>query len=204
MDNASALSEQVNPFNYKLSKSLSAFDSTNNFVVSFSYTMPFEKFLRHERVAGGWKLSGITRFATGFPVTFTESDDNSLLGTGSSGLGPGVDEPVYTPGSLHFTNPRTGLPYFNTSLFSPEPLGQVGNANRRFFHGPGLNNFDLGLLKDFRVTESKSFEFRAEWFNIFNHAQFTLPHGNVNSGAFGLVTGARAPRIGQLALKFNF
>jgi hypothetical protein len=134
----------------------------------------------------------------------SEQDDNSLLGTGTSGIGGDVDVPNYTPGSLNRTNPRTGLPYFSTSLFSLEAIGQFGDANRRFFHGPGLNNFDMALVKDVRLTESKSFEFRAEWFNIFNHAQFWSPNGDINSGAFGLVTGANAPRIGQLALKFFF
>lgn len=204
MDNGSGWNDQVYPFNYKLSKALSAFDTTNNFVASYSYTLPFEKLLGHKRLAGGWRLSGITRFATGFPVTLNEQDDNSLLGTGGSGLGGGVDVPNYTPGNLHFTDPRTGLAYFNTSLFTPEALGQFGTANRRFFHGPGINNFDMALLKDFHLTESKTLEFRAEWFNIFNHAQFATPNGNINSGTFGLVTGANSPRIGQLALKLYF
>lgn len=204
MDNGSGWNDQVYPFNYKLSKALSAFDTTNNFVASYSYTLPVEKLLGHKRLAGGWRLSGITRFATGFPVTLNEQDDNSLLGTGGSGLGGGVDVPNYTPGNLHFTDPRTGLAYFNTSLFTPEALGQFGTANRRFFHGPGINNFDVALLKDFRLTESKTLEFRAEWFNIFNHAQFGTPNGNINSGTFGLVTGANSPRIGQLALKLYF
>jgi hypothetical protein len=175
MDNASGLGEQVYPFNYKLTKALSAFDTTNNFVGSYSIILPSEKLFGHDRLSGEWRLSGIARFATGFPVTLTESDDNSLLGT-----------------------------YFNASLFSPEVIGQFGTANRRFFHGPGLNNFDLALLKDLRLTESKSLEFRAEWFNSFNHAQFMTPNGNVNGATFGLVTAAYPPRIGQLALKFLF
>jgi len=204
MDNASGLIDQVYPFNYKLSKALSAFDLTNNFVFSYSYTMPFDRLFGQNRAASGWKLSGITRFATGLPVTLNEQDDNSLLGTGTSGIGGDVDVPNYTPGSLNRTNPRSGLPYFNISLFSTEAIGQFGDANRRFFHGPGLNNFDMALVKDVRLTESKSFEFRAEWFNIFNHAQFGSPDGDINTGAFGLVTGANAPRIGQLALKFFF
>lgn len=62
----------------------------------------------------------------------------------------------------------------------------------------------MALVKDVRLTESKSFEFRAEWFNTFNHAQFVTPNGNINSGVFRLVTAAYAPRIGQLALKFFF
>jgi hypothetical protein len=62
----------------------------------------------------------------------------------------------------------------------------------------------MALVKDLHLTESKSFEFRTEWFNIFNHAQFTTPNGDINSGALGLVASAYAPRIGQLALKFFF
>ena len=134
----------------------------------------------------------------------SESDDNSLLGTNGSGLGGEVDVPNHTLGSLNFMNPRKGLPYFNTSLFSPEALGQFGDANRRFFHGPGLNNFDMALVKDLRLTETKSLEFRAEWFNIFNHAQFGEPNGNIDSSIFGLVTSANPPRIGQVAMKFFF
>ena len=204
MDNASGLGDQVYPFDYKLTKALSAFDLTNNFVVSYSYNLPFDRLTGKSRLASGWKLSGITRFATGFPVTLNEQDDNSLLGTGTSGIGGDVDVPNFAGGSLNRTNPRSGLPYFNTALFSTEALGQFGDANRRFFHGPGLNNFDMALVKDLRLTETKSFEFRAEWFNIFNHAQFQTPNGNINSGAFGLVTGANAARIGQLAVKFYF
>jgi len=203
LDNGSGIGEQVYPLNYKTTKALSAFDSTHNFVVSYSYTIPFDKLSRHNRIAGGWRISGLTRFATGFPVTLSEPDDNSLLGTNGSG-GAQVDRPDYTPGNLNFTNPRARLPYFNTSLFSPEPLGQLGTSSSRFFHGPGLNNFDMALVKDVRLTESKSIEFRAEWFNIFNHAQFEEPHGNFLSGEFGLVTGAYAPRIGQVAMKFVF
>ncbi len=204
MDNGSGLMDQVYPFNYKLSKALSAFDATNNFVASYTYTLPFDKLFGRNRFVRGWQISGITRFVTGFPVTLSEQDDHSLLGTGGGGLTGGVDVPNFTPGSLNFTNPRSGLPYFNTSLFSPEQLGQFGNANLRFFHGPGINDTDMALLKDFHLTETKYFEFRAEWFNIFNHAQFFGPSGNINSGTFGLVTSARSPRIGQLALKFYF
>lgn len=206
MDNASQLEEGINPLNYKVSKGLCAFDLTHNFVASYSYNLPFDKFSFANTALGtrllkGWVVSGITTFATGLPVTITEVDDNSLLGATSDN----VDEPNFTPGKiLNNTNPRTGLTYFDTSLFSQEPLGQLGDSNRRFFHGPGLNNFDLVLEKNVRVTESKQFQFRVEAFNLMNHAQFNGPDGNFNSGAFGLVTSANAPRILQMALKFNF
>jgi len=104
-------------------------------------------------------------------------------------------------------NPRSGEPYFNPNYFTPEPLGQVGDAMRRFFTGPGLLNTDLALLKNTKIRESEQIEFRAEAFNIFNHAQFNNPSGQVDNtgqGGFGYVTSANAPRIMQVALKFLF
>jgi hypothetical protein len=79
-----------------------------------------------------------------------------------------------------------------------------GTAARRFFHGPGLNNWDFALLKDTHITESKVVQFRFESFNLANHAQFDNPVGNVNSGLFGFVTNANNPRICQIALKLLF
>ena len=115
-----------------------------------------------------------------------------------------MDEPNFTPGPLRFSSPRSSQPYFNASLFTREKLGQLGNANRRFFHGPGLNNWDLALLKELHLTESKTLQVRAEFFNAFNHAQFGMPQGNILSSSFGFVTSANSPRIGQLGLKFVF
>ncbi len=214
LDNASgwgAGGDLINPINPKISKSLSAFDMTHSFVMSYSYHVPFDKMWRPNRLTNGWILTGITRFTTGLPVLLQDPDDNSLLGTGDSGpCGCEVDVPNVTPGSLKITNPRKGNPgtltnpYFNTSLFSDETIGQLGDANRRYFHGPGLNNWDLALLKDLRLTESKRLEFRAEFFNIYNHAQFGLPTGNFLNSSFGFVTSANPARIGQFAAKFYF
>jgi Carboxypeptidase regulatory-like domain len=204
MDNASQLEQGINPLNFKVSKGLCAYDLTHNFVASYT-VRPFDRFsFANTRVGSrlikGWEVTGITTFATGLPVGISEGDDRSLLGATSDN----VDVPNFTPGKiLNNTNPRSGQTYFNTSLFSLEPLGQLGNANRSFFHGPGINNFDVAILKDFAITESKTVEFRAESFNTFNHAQFNGPDGNIN-GNFGYVTSARAPRILQMALKFEF
>jgi len=143
-------------------------------------------------------------FVHSMPVSLFEGDDNSLIGVTSAP----VDVPNFTPGHvLGNTNPRSGQPYFNISLFSPENIGQFGNARRRFFHGPGINNWDLALRKNIPISESKQFQFRFEAFNVFNHAQFGTsfgPDGNINSSTFGLVTSARDPRIMQTALKFIF
>jgi hypothetical protein len=96
------------------------------------------------------------------------------------------------------------LPYFDPSVFSPENLGQLGNAGRRFFHGPGINNWDMTLMKNLKITESKKLQFRFDCFNVFNHAQFGAPDGEITDSTFGMVTSANGPRIAQVALKFMF
>lgn len=142
-------------------------------------------------------------------MTLFDDSDNSLLGT----LGNGVnnyllDTPNYNGAPLHInTNPRNGRPEFNTSAFTPEVLGQLGSAARRFFYGPGINNFDITLTKLLRITESKSVELRLEGFNVFNHAQFygaASVDGEVNDPHFGDIVSAAAPRLVQLAAKFTF
>jgi len=203
MDTSSGYGEQVNVLR-PTQKALSAFDVTHNFVTSYSYSIPFDK-IASNRLTTGWRISGITRFSTGLPVTMLETDDNSLLGT--SGSGPiqlPIDTPNFSGGTLHFTNPRSLQPYFNTSLFTQEPLGHLGTASRRFFHGPGTNNWDITVEKDTAITERMNLQFRSEFFNAFNHAQFGLPDGNFNDSSFGLVQSAAAPRILQLAMKLVF
>lgn len=207
MDDASAMTEQVQPFNPSLEWALSAFNVSNNFVASYSYELPFDRAFRGaNQLTRGWILSGITHFSTGFPVTMRENDDHSLIGNTATGPnGNSTDEPNYTPGRLLMqTNPRHGGTYFNTALFSDEAVGQFGNTRRRFFSGPGIDDWDMALAKDLHFTESKFLEFRFEFFNVFNHASFNTPNGLYNSGSFGAVTSASSPRIAQVAAKFHF
>ncbi len=209
-DQSSNVGEEVNPFDPSLSRALSAFDARQNFVVSYSYRMPFEHFFRaHNRWTEGWEVSGITHFSTGLPVTLVNYGDNSLLGAEPNGVNNfGVDEPDYSGGPLDLNhNPRNGQPYFNSDMFSENALGSPGTASRRFFSGPGMNNFDVALLKNLRLTESKSLQIRLEGFNLFNHAQFFGPQavdGNIASATFGQVIGAAAPRLMQVGAKFLF
>jgi hypothetical protein len=205
LDNASGYGEQVNPFVPKASMALSAFDATHNFVVSYGYNLPFDRLGGPRALTKGWQFSGITRFSTGLPVTLIEADDNSLLGTQFTGPIPlGIDTPNRSGASLNIGDPRKGR-YFNPAAFTVETLGQLGTARRRFFHGPGINNWDVALLKDTKITELFNFQFRVEFFNVFNHAQFANVNGNVNAGAgFGFAQSANPPRIGQVSLKLNF
>ncbi len=212
-DNASGYGEQFNPVNPRLSRGLSAFDTRNNFVASYAYTLPIDKLDGPKRLTNGWQISGITRFATGLPVTMVETDDQSLLGTGSGGP---IPLPVDTPnliGPLDITNPRTaGGLYFSPAAFGPSALGTEGDAKRRFFGGPGINNWDIALLKSTAINERFNLQFRAEFFNVWNHAQFLTPSGITGfsasgvatAGSFGMVPGTQPPRIAQLSLKLNF
>jgi hypothetical protein len=192
----------LNPYNQALSRSLSSFDIPHSFEVSYNYLLPVDLLghNRWQRLTGGWRLAGITRFASGLPVQMYETDDRGLVGEFFGNL----DTPLYDGAKLNITNPRSGQPYFNTSAFSLETLGVLNTTHRRFFHGPGINNFDLSLLKDTRISERISAQFRAEFFNVFNHAQFINPSGNISSTSFGMVLSARDPRIGQVALKILF
>ena len=213
LDDSSSLSEPVYPFNAALTKAISAFDMRHNFVVSYDYQLPLPGLLRESnRLTEGWSVSGITRFASGLPVTLYNNTDSSLLGSIPNGINNnGVDTPYYTPGDLKVnTNPRDSRVAFNTSLFATDMtpyLGQIGNARRRFFYGPGLENFDVAVQKMVKLGETTSLQFRMEAFNVFNHAQFfgaSSVNGNISSVAFGQIVNAMPPRQVQFAVKFAF
>lgn len=219
IDNSSAFGDLVNFSNAKLSRGLSSSDLTHNFVASYVWAIPFDRVFKGapKRLTQGWQLEGITRFATGFPIQMNESnDDTSLVGSSSTDMPDRV-------GSVKIVDPRapnlacpTTIPatpttpaipgtgcYFLPGAFAKNSTpGTFGTSNRRFFHGPGFNNTDFGFLKQTKIHENFAFDVRVEFFNIFNHAQFINPTGNIDSQNFGVVTSARDPRIGQVSAKF--
>jgi hypothetical protein len=213
IDQGSNLGEQLNPLNLAATRAISAWDMRHNFVGSFKMALPLDLLLkRSDRLTNDWSIAGTARFSTGLPVTLLDDSDNSLLGTLGNGINNYLlDTPEYHGAPLDInTNPRNGRPEFNPSpaAFTPEAPGQLGNVPRRFFYGPGINNFDMTLSKLLQITESKSFEFRIEAFNVFNHAQFygaAAVDGEVNNDPhFGQVVSAAAPRLVQIAVKFAF
>jgi hypothetical protein len=207
IDNSSGFGQWVNFANFGLSHSLSSFDVKHNFVVSYIWAIPFDRLFSGapKGLTRGWTFNGITRFTGGLPIALHESDDQSLTGS------PNTDVPDFV-GKVVKLNPRNANPncpssdgtgcFFLPNAFATSALGQFGNSSRQFFHGPGINNTDFGLAKRTNFTESIGIEIRAEFFNIFNHTQFTNPGGDVNSSQFGQVTSARDSRIGQLGAKF--
>jgi len=219
-DDSSAFNDLVNFTNARLSRGLSSSDITHNFVASYVWAIPFDHTFSKapKRLTQGWQMQGITRFSTGFPVQLNQgSGDLSLFGSSATDM-PNLVGPVQivnprTPNlACPTTTPATpttpAIPgtgcYFLPSAFATNSTpGTFGTANRRFFHGPGFNNTDFGFLKRTQIKENYAFDVRVEFFNIFNHAQFLNPGGNIsNTSTFGVVTNARDPRIGQVSAKF--
>jgi Carboxypeptidase regulatory-like domain len=211
IDQASSISDPGNPYNFAATRALSAFDIPQNFVASYQYKLPFERFFGHAKsVTSGWEISGITRINSGFPVTLHSDGDNSLMGSNPNGVNNySLDLPDYNgqPLNINSNAGRNGNPYFNINAFALNALGTPGTASRRSFIGPGEINFDLALLKTLKFSESKSLQFRIEAFNALNHTNFFGPatvNGDISSSLFGQVVSAAPPRLMQVAMKFTF
>jgi hypothetical protein len=209
IDVASNLGEQVNPFDIHATEAPSAFDMRHNLVISYSYQLPIgDAFHRHNALTDGWMLSGTSRFSSGFPVTLYNPADTSLLGTFGNGVNNNLlDTPDYTPGcNLQINHDPHNGDAFNTACFSLPALGNLGTAPRRFFYGPGIENFDISLLKDVKVG-THTLQLRAETFNVFNHPHFYgagAVDGNITSPTFGQIIAAASPRLIQIAAKYTF
>lgn len=195
----------------------SDFDVNQRFVTSAVYQLPFgrgKKFAGDvgraaDLAIGGWEVTGIATFQAGFPFSVLANDKFGLLTTFTqrANLIPGCNP---TGGFQKSTTQ-----WFNTSCFAQPLAGQFGDSGRNILRGPGINNFDLGLDKTFKLTERVGFQFRVEAFNIFNHSQFgfdpftatgiTAPVGNnPNNGGYGQVIAARPGRILQFGFKLSF
>jgi hypothetical protein len=216
IDNSSAFNDLVNFQNPRLSRGLSDTDVHHNFVASYIWEIPFDRAFRGgpKRLTQGWQLQGITHFSTGFPIQMQQSgEDISLAGSSSTDMPDLVGRVVILdPRKVNQNCPTfdptipgsgTGCYFLPQAFAHNTALGTFGTANRRFFHGPGINNFDMGVTKRIPITEAKALELRGEFFNIFNHAQFLNPSGDID-GNFGVVTNARDPRIGQLSARFTW
>jgi len=183
----------------------SSWDMRHNFVASYSWSLPFDRFLGANRATQGWHLTGISRFNTGFPVSLKSSGDVALTNIG-------LDYPTQVA-PIQRLNPRSAShAFFNTSAFANnlscgyEDCGVTGSAKQYLFHGPGTINTDAGVGKDTKITERTSLNFRIEFFNVFNHANFLSNSviGDANSSSFGQALNTAPGRIGQVSGKFIF
>lgn len=216
IDDASSFENSLKPIcngvlnNFSCNRSLSLFDARQRLVISYLWEVPVPKYNGAKgRLLDGWAVSGITSFQSGFPIRMQTLDDHELENDVSGFEAPG--RPIET-GSVAFLNPRSNSNYYFCSggagaagcNVQDAPLGSLGGP-RTICCGPGINNFDMSLQKGIPIRETVHAEFRAEFFNIFNHTQFLNPDGNFSDGPdFGRVTHTRDPRQIQFALKFAF
>ena len=211
-------STYTDPLDPRLDRAVADFDVHQRLVISGIWELPFDRHVENsvlKKVTGGWQFNGIATFQGGQPLTLYSDNDSSQQGNG-------LDRPdLIAP--IQYLNPRnnalgTGY-WFNpasfnaTSPYNPDgsinpagvPLFTFGTLPRNALRGPGINNFDLSLTKNTFIHEKKSIEFRAEFFNAFNHANFANPENSADSGAFGQISTTRTNmRIIQFGLKFHY
>jgi Carboxypeptidase regulatory-like domain len=210
IDDASSFENILKPICDRCNRSLSLFDARHRLVISYLWELPVPKYDGAKgKFLNGWAISGITSFQSGFPIRIQSSDDAELENSFDFEL-PG--KPDLVAPFKTFDPRKNNNYYFDPNSFAlpvqsdtSTPLQLLGNAPRTICCGPGIDNFDFSVQKILPVGENKHFEFRAEFFNTFNHTQFLNPDGNISDGAdFGRIKRARDPRNIQFALKFAF
>ena len=189
----------------------SDFDIRHRFVFSYLYELPIGHGKRAlgnasgalNQVVGGWQIGGITSVSNG--NWFTVLDDNGVANSDGQQRPDLIGDPRATP-----CVPNT---FFNTCAFTDPASGSFGNVSRNSVQGPGYQIWDFSLFKNFPITERVKLEFRAEFFNVFNHPNLQFaksgPQNSINTTTFGtpefgFLTAARDPRQVQLALKLSF
>jgi hypothetical protein len=210
IDNASSFENILKPICDRCNRALSLFDARHRVVISYLWQLPVPHYQGLKgKALDGWAVSGITSFQSGFPVRIESSNDSELMNSFDFEL-PGKPDLI---APFHTFDPRTHGGYaFDPNAFalpvqsaSSTPLQLLGNSPRTLCCGPGIDNFDFSVQKQLPIGETKHFEFRAEFFNIFNHTQFLNPDGNISDGTdFGRVKHTREPRNIQFAMKFAF
>ena len=198
-----------NPYvGWRYDEGPSVFDRTNVAFVNFVYQIPlFRNSDSHmlKTIAGGWEFSGIVTMESGAPLNMgVNSPTNVTNVVSNAGNRPDLVGKI--------TYPKTAAQWFNPAAFATPATGTWGNLPANIVRGPGRDDWNLSLFKSFVISEARGsrFEFRAESFNTWNHAQFRGDYAgggvdtNVGDGRFGQVTSAFDPREFQLGAKLIF
>jgi hypothetical protein len=216
VDNLTGGSTPANAYNYSLERSNSPFDVTHRFVGNAVWDVPVGKggmVLNNDslasRLIGGWQFNSIVTLQTGTPFTVTAADVSQSGGSHQSRANC-IGDPFSGATSDRSQYVGTGSPGFfiNPAAFAIPASGFFGTCAPRAFHGPGIQNVDLSLFKRFPIKESWNIEFRTEFFNAFNHANFQNPssgYSPASLGSFGKsFSTVTDPREIQFALKLYF
>jgi len=245
-DELNGLTQYGNLLNPSGQRAVSDFDRRHRFVVSYNYDLPVAKLLHGHgstRLVNGWTVNGVSTFQSGTPITvfdgstFTLQDLDGINGTNFATLAPGatlasavtsgnigsrlgsyLNLSAFTPGGNCVNNQNVVVPCQVNGAPNPAAAGAaIGNVGRNTFRGPFQQNWDLSITKNTKVTEATSVDFRAEFFNAFNHPVFSGPQSggfgsatgnlglvNIANGSSAILSTANRPRIIQFAMKFNF
>jgi hypothetical protein len=191
---------------------LSQVQLNHNFTASVLYDLPFGKGKQFgsnwgpgtNAVLGGWQINVIERISSGFPVFLITSNNSS--GVNLTNNGNNLNRPDQTC-SAKASSPALNK-WFNTQCFVDAPAGELGTAPRAPVYGPNFVNTDFSIIKRIPLSfrEGVDLDFRAEFFNLFNHAQFGLPGNDADSATnFGVITSTvNNPRLVQFAVKLRF
>jgi hypothetical protein len=195
------LNQVSNPYDRSYDIGPAFSDRTHIGLVNFIYQLPFFESSANQTtktLLGGWELSGIVTAETGLPLNVTLGGAQ-----GSNGLANATNRPNFS-GSVSY--PKSVDAWFSTTGYSSPAVGQWGNMPRSLVRGPGRNNWNMSLFKNFVLSESRGsrIEFRAESFNTWNHTQFHGVSTTYTAGDFGHVTSVWDPRVFQLGLKVLF
>jgi len=193
------------PANLAAEKGLSDFDHRNRFVTNFLYQIPFLKNSEGwiHTAFGEWQVGWIWTVQSGAPFTVN-------LSTDVANNGEPLSAPSQRPNLTCNPNngPRTTAEWFNTSCFALPASFTYGNAGRDIVIGPGLDDFDASIQKEFLVRENMRLQFRLDIFDFFNHPNFNAPVGAgrtfSTSSSFGSITSANDPRDMQFSLRLAF
>ena len=191
---------------------LSDFDRTHVAKINYNYDIPTPQWAKAgiaKQTLGGWQVSGLTSFVSGAPATaglnFVAATD--VTGSASQGARVNIVADAVIP-----KGDRTFSRNFNTDAFRPPPIGTIGNSARYTMRGPGINNWDVAVFKNFVIRESLKLQIRWENYNFFNHTQFSAfdtatrfdAQGRQVNARFGEFISTRLPRQMQFSLRLFF
>jgi hypothetical protein len=199
----------------RLDRGLSQINLNNSFTGSVVYDLPFGRGKQFggdwnnltNTLLGGFQVTVIERIASGFPDPLIDSNNQSGSFFQNGGNGNNWNRPNHVPGCYAGAAKHSALQWINPTCFVAPPVGQLGNAGRVPAIGPDFVNTDFSVIKQFALPwrEGMGLNFRAEFFNLFNHAQFGLPVNDVSAAGFGSVNSTvNNPRLVQFALKLTF
>jgi Carboxypeptidase regulatory-like domain len=199
------VSGRTTPLNSLDDRGNSSLTLRNAFTASAIYVLPFGRGKRYltdtsrwvDEVIGNWQVNTIVTSHSGYPLSFTQA-------TNTSGAGI-TNRPDIVPNCDLYAGAKKVTKWFNTACFATPTAQQFGNAGRTYGYGPGRTNVDLSFYKKFPIVESHEVEFRAEFFNILNHSQFSTPDIGWGDAAFGAISATvHENRQIQFALKYRF